>query len=1093
MDNNPPDKKSQEDILLSDEYDQWIDDLLDMSEDEQSQALEKLASSKPELANALKYSFQHNIFSTSHVHNILSANELQAGDQIGAWKLESILGKGGMGTVWRAQRADGEFDQTVAIKILYSAQSTQSTRERFERERQLLAGLRHPGIAALFDGGTTEHGHMWFVLEYVKGLSITQYCQDNHLSIDARLVLFSEVCAAVVYAHKTGVIHRDIKPANILVEETLEGRRVALLDFGIAGVDTKVSDLTLTGLIMGTPGYMSPEQARGDMDSVDRRSDIFALGIVLYELLDDQHPFLEASPSETSYAILHNEPKSLNNKNLPKDLMAIISNCLEKKPTHRYPSVKAIHNDIQAYLNGENISVRTLSFSKKWKRRILKRPLISMIVALSFISIFLVTSISIWWSAEQSKKAREDIALVEEISARSQTMRDQIRLSYMRPAHNMEPQLAKAQQELSALKSRISQANTRSKTSLYASLGVSAQLIGLPQVAVELLKEAWSKGVRTPTVIAALFESYAVLYFTEVNKARLINDEETSQMAIKRAQELYLIPAQNILAHQDRDANPLLLAYSSLLNNDFDQAIHYSQQAREQLDWPWPAWQVEAQAWANREQIAVTKGDLIAARTFHDNAYKALNQAGEFARSLPAIAARQCEMDSNLIYITGLHDLEDGVYSAPGCERLNVLSPGNEKYRALVAIAYEKAATRMLRFAKAPGYLLDKARELMRGGTLTTVDGFFARGLVDAIEGEQEYLISGGGSELLISAAKSYKEALKIDSNRMDIRQELSWSLTMAGVSSSAKGHDGSPYFEQSHAVWDKAMLQPEPSMVAVELRVVNMFEWAADAWAQGKSRESYIYELIETVKATVARHPNNKSFLYTLGSLESQLANEAFWRGNDPQTHVDNSLAAFSIYFEELSSFAAQDVLLATLINAAQYQHNRLKPYDKAELIQQKGLDMLNSDSGLVEMSLVLVKARLLQMEAEEQTITGESPIAKLAQVRELLFTIPSNDNSWPRALTAYARSLWFEYRWRFTHQQVDCKILTQQVSALNDAITGEIPQPFPRTYFIQLLHEIPAQHECLSHTELNSESIKKQWDILKIEHPIISSRIHL
>src|SRR5262245_53658904 len=209
--------------------------------------------------------------------------------QIGAYRIVRELGRGGMGTVYLGERADAQFDMRVAIKVIKRGMDTDAVLQRFRHERQILAGLTHPNIARLLDGGTTGDGVSYFVMEYVEGQPIDQYCRAHRLPINQRLELFRDVCAAVEYAHQNLIVHRDIKPSNILV--TSEGIP-KLLDFGIAKLlDTGGGDLTATefGRQAMTPQYASPEQLRGDR--VTTAADVYALGVLLYELLTDARPY----------------------------------------------------------------------------------------------------------------------------------------------------------------------------------------------------------------------------------------------------------------------------------------------------------------------------------------------------------------------------------------------------------------------------------------------------------------------------------------------------------------------------------------------------------------------------------------------------------------------------------------------------------------------------------------------------------------------------------------------------------------------------------------------------------------------------------
>src|ERR1700730_6849802 len=281
-----------------------------------------------------------------------------------------------MGTVFLAERADDEYRKQVAIKLIKRGMDTDSVLRRFRNERQILAGFDHPNIARLFDGGTTADGLPYFVMEYIEGLPIDEYCNKRALSIPERLKLFREVCAAVSYAHRHLVIHRDIKRSNILV--TAEGVP-KLLDFGIAKIlqsgDGAPTFATMTGLRLMTPEYASPEQVRGQ--PVTTASDVYSLGVILYELLTGQFPYRFASqtprdieraitttqPEKPSTAIARSDGNSKfeirNSKFLKGDLDNIVLTALRKEPERRYQSVEQFSEDIRRHLEARPIVAGT--------------------------------------------------------------------------------------------------------------------------------------------------------------------------------------------------------------------------------------------------------------------------------------------------------------------------------------------------------------------------------------------------------------------------------------------------------------------------------------------------------------------------------------------------------------------------------------------------------------------------------------------------------------------------------------------------------------------------------------------------------------
>ena len=285
-----------------------LDRALELSDAERAAWLERLRRRDPTMADDVESLLERrgatgwDGFLQSRP--ILPAASL-AGQTMGAYTLERILGQGGMGAVWLAKRSDGRFEGRAAVKLLNLALVGRSGEERFRREGTILARLTHPHIARLFDAGVSAAGQPFLVLEYVEGDPIERFCEDHGLSVEERLRLFLDVLDAVAHAHANLIVHRDIKPSNVLVDANGD---VKLLDFGIAKLLQDEADageataLTREGGSALTPEYAAPEQVRGD--PVTTATDVYALGVVLYELVTGRRPYRvsRSAPSEASGA-----------------------------------------------------------------------------------------------------------------------------------------------------------------------------------------------------------------------------------------------------------------------------------------------------------------------------------------------------------------------------------------------------------------------------------------------------------------------------------------------------------------------------------------------------------------------------------------------------------------------------------------------------------------------------------------------------------------------------------------------------------------------------------------------------------------------
>ena len=349
------------------------------------------------------------------------------GRVLGAFRIEELIGEGGMGAVYRATQSE-PIRRQVAVKIIKAGMDSKEVIARFETERQALALMNHPNVAQIYDAGATEQGRPYFVMELVSGEPITTYCDRNRLDIRHRLELFIKVCEAIHHAHQKGIIHRDIKPSNVLVTELDGGPMVKVIDFGVAKatqhVLTNTTYFTVQGILLGTPAYMSPEQAEMTGHRVDQTSDVYSLGALLYELLTGVPPFSDSELRRSGISGIHRAiseqvpPKpssrveamgvgsnhhsertkadsSQLKKTLDGELDWVTMRAMEKEKSRRYRTASELGLDLRRFLEGTGVEAGPPSLARRLQAS-RWRPLLRLGIPVLLVLLLAVSSFLLW-------------------------------------------------------------------------------------------------------------------------------------------------------------------------------------------------------------------------------------------------------------------------------------------------------------------------------------------------------------------------------------------------------------------------------------------------------------------------------------------------------------------------------------------------------------------------------------------------------------------------------------------------------------------------------------------------------------------------
>src|SRR5215210_1805724 len=537
------------------------------------------------------------------------------------YRVERLLGSGGMGTVFLA--FDPTLDRRVALKLLHRNDLEQTA--RFLREARAQARVEHPNVCQVYEVGEVE-GRPYIAMQHIEGKNLADL--RGQLSPEALVRLVRDVTHAIQAAHKTGLIHRDLKPANILVAtDDKGGLHPYVVDFGLAR-DQEDTELSRTGMISGTPSYLSPEQAQGDV--LDRRSDVYSLGVILYEMLAGQPPFQGASPAHVLVRILQEDAPPLRKiaPSVPPDLETIIMKCLEKDPARRYDSARALSDDLERWLEGEPIAARRAGWAYRAGKRLRKHRLLAAVSAVACVALLLLgaTVLRTRW------QARERAEMAQRFGQRVEELQSHMRYSAFLPRHDMRSAKEELRKELDEIRREMEQLGPLAAGPGHYALGQGFLALRQYETARRHLEQAWNAGEHRPEVAAALGRTLGFLYekaLADASRGRTADARKASREELAKT---YRRPALSYLKaglSGEGGRSPYLEALVASYEGRYDQAIAKAREAHRQTPWFYEAGQLEAEIYVNRAEEAADEGETEQGRGF-------FVQAGEVYASLLA-------------------------------------------------------------------------------------------------------------------------------------------------------------------------------------------------------------------------------------------------------------------------------------------------------------------------------------------------------------------------------------------------------------------------------------------------------------------------
>ena len=551
--------------------------------------------------------------------------------QVGRYEIVRRIGEGGMGTVYEA--FDPLLKRPVALKFLIKDNPTLVQRLLMEGRSQ--AQIDHPNVCRVYEVGEFE-GRYFIAMQYLPGQTLDKAMAG--LSVEQKVKIMAEVADALQAAHKEGLIHRDIKPHNIIVGTGEDGLlKPYVMDFGLAR-QVAASGMTVEGALLGTPYYMSPEQARGETDRLDRRTDIYSLGVTLYELLSGKVPFSQGSIMEVLLKVIQDEAPPLRtlDSRIPVDLETIVMKCLEKEPQQRYDSARALQDDLLRFLAGEPIQGRPVSVWFRAKKLLYKHRVAASIVAtaLGIGLFFLVSGVHALWQARQQSE------LARQLGERVREIETIMRHGHMLPRHNIAREEAMVRERMRAVEATMNNFGKISEGPGHYAIGRGHLALGEYQAARTHLEAAWNNGYQTSETAYALGLVFSELYQRRLDEAKAISNKELYQAEVKKADSDLKQPALKYL-QQGQAATGEATEYVEALmyrhDRKWSEAIVKAEAALKKVPWLYEAQRLIGDIYLDQGITRLDIGEHAAALDAFKQAEEAFRQAQVIAQSDPNV------------------------------------------------------------------------------------------------------------------------------------------------------------------------------------------------------------------------------------------------------------------------------------------------------------------------------------------------------------------------------------------------------------------------------------------------------------------------
>ncbi len=806
------------------------------------------------------------------------------------YEIGERLGEGGMGVVYKAR--DRRLDRAVAIKFIRGGNPTLTM--RLLREARAQARIDHPGVCGVHEVGEVN-GRAYIALQFVDGETLGRAAAT--MSLDEKIAVMRDVCLAMHEAHRLGIIHRDLKPSNVLVERGEDGRaQPIVMDFGLAREATLEVGLTESGALLGTPAYMSPEQARGDVRAVDRRSDVYSLGATLYELLTNHLPFTSESLALALDMVIHQDPTAPRSivPTLPVDLETITLKSMSKDPARRYTSARELAEDLTRYLDGEPILGRRPTLRQRMRTSFQRHRALYVLSVSSVVALLAVGGVALnSYLGTRAERARsvDRTELAQRLGRDAKDIELLLHTTYQLPLHDTRRERDLVRARMKAIAATTHDLGPLGDAVIHDAVGRGHLALHEWAAALDELELAAKAGLDTPELHAARGRALGELYHRAYEEARRSGDKTWLAGRERELEQQYLAPALVELerARGAGEASALLDVLVPLYRHDYATAKARAVAISKDSPWVFEAKKLAADAVYAAAIVDMDRGSYDAARPQLDEASALYAQAAEIARSdatvyEAAAAARQQRAE---IDVRQSHPAKEALDDAVATiDRALTADPGAATaYTTKGYILLLRSNARVDGAADRRPLLERAAAAAQRAVTLDARDAgaWDALGNAHVYRGLYELAHGGEGETWWRISLGEFARALAIRPNDPWTNNDVGIAHRWLGTTLAKKGGDPMPEYASALAGYRRAT-EVDPEYVNGWANQADLSATIADLQLErGADPRAAIEEAVKIGERGMAIDSSRDAFLENMATAEVTRAAFLIDAGEDP------------------------------------------------------------------------------------------------------------------------------------------------------------------------------------------------------------------